>query len=209
MMNRLAVSGLVGAGKTVLSGKLAKLTGYTVIPEPLEENHFLPLFYAPGGMPLWAYRMQTFILQTRAAQQQRCYALFDRTITDRTIFEDHMFAEMHREAGNICPSDFEKYEADYQKILQDIAPPDLLIHLDVSAETALRRVKERLKREELRACEASITLEYLVSLKRSYDDFVSVVSKKIPTLVLDWENPCDTSEVVDRVAVMTPSCSVL
>ena len=59
--------------------------------------------------------------------------------------------------------------------------PNVIIHLDVTPEESLRRIKMR-----SRGCETGITIEYLRQLRDAYDDFIRNISLVIPVIRVPW-----------------------
>jgi deoxyadenosine/deoxycytidine kinase len=199
-IDTLGICGIIGAGKTTLGAALAKAGNYHLIAEPLEENKFLPLFYGPGGMKKWAFAMQMFILRTRAAEQQRAMACYARTIQDRTVHEDAIFARLHHKAGNISDGEYARYTTAYDAVRRMTRTPDMLLYLDVLPETALIRIGARMEiYPTTRACEASIDLGYLRALKLEYDEFREQISRTVPVVTLDWEHPWTTAQVIAEI----------
>lgn len=55
--------------------------------------------------------------------------------------------------------------------------PNLIVHLDVTPEESLERIKMR-----ARGCETGVTLEYLKLLHAGYEEFLTDIAKVIPVI---------------------------
>ena len=62
---------------------------------------------------------------------------------DRTIYEDMIFAKMLMEQGLLEKRDFETYRALSENMANFMKRPNLIVHLDVSPEESLARIKSR------------------------------------------------------------------
>ena len=72
--------------------------------------------------------------------------------------------------------------------------PDIIVYLDVEPEIALERIKQR-----SRGCETGITVEYLKSLKKGYEDWLEDISPRIPVIKIDWNEFGTTDEVLVKI----------
>ncbi len=72
--------------------------------------------------------------------------------------------------------------------------PNLIVHLDVSPEESLRRIKMR-----SRDCESSITLEYLQNLYVSYEAFITDIARIIPVIRVNYEQFHTAEEMADMI----------
>jgi len=159
------VEGLIGAGKTTLTQALAKTLGYREILEPVCDNGYLPLFYADPKR--WAFPFQMEMLYRRWELHQ--LATFeamtgDGAILDRGMPGDMVFAEMHREAGNIHELEWKTYLRMYRSLMARVTElPRILVYLDVSPEIAFSRVRRRGRESEV-----GMTLDYLQKLQIKY-----------------------------------------
>ena len=72
--------------------------------------------------------------------------------------------------------------------------PNLIVHLDVSPEESLRRIKMR-----SRDCEVGITLDYLRDLHKAYEEFLQDISRIIPVIKVNYEQFHTTDEMADMI----------
>ncbi len=167
----LWIEGIIGAGKSTITQKLAEALGLRAIFEPVESNPYLERFYKEPGR--WAFPMQMHLLHARYAMQK--IAAYEATmnggyhgaILDRGLPGDRVFARLHMLAGNMDELEWQTYEAAYDSMTCSLIPPSLMIFLDVEPEVAFDRVKER-----ARGAEVGMELQYLKDLRKGYLDLM-------------------------------------
>ena len=162
----LVVTGNIGAGKSTLTGALARALSCKAWYENYEENPYLQSYYQ--DMPRWALNSQLFFLTDAIEQQRRIIGSARGAVQDRSIYEHYqVFAhDLHRQ-GIITQDDFQLIVRLYESVRSLLAPPDLLIYLRVPAREAHRRLTGR-----GRHMESAIDLPYLESLERRYEAFI-------------------------------------
>lgn len=79
---------------------------------------------------------------------------------------------MLRNAKLMDQRDYETYLSLFNHMSNFMRKPNVIIHLEVSPEEALERVRAR-----DRGCETSITLEYLAGLHAAYEEFIADISR--------------------------------
>jgi hypothetical protein len=72
--------------------------------------------------------------------------------------------------------------------------PNVIVHLDVSPEESLKRIKSR-----SRDCESGIPLAYLESLHRGYEAFLDDISRFIPVIKVDWSEFQDAETMAKTI----------
>lgn len=188
----VAISGLIGAGKTTLANAMAKEMGLPVYHEPVDDNPYLADFYK--DMAKHGFELQIYLLNKRFEQQQGVTWSKRGGVSDRSIYEDRVFAKMLFQSGMMDERNYNTYCELFDNMAAFMKPPTLLIHLDVSPEESLRRIQER-----ARGCESGITLEYLQALHQGYQEFLDNISKSIPVIVVPWDQFQETEDVVEHV----------
>jgi deoxyadenosine/deoxycytidine kinase len=171
----IAVEGPIGAGKTSLSGLLAKEFSARRILESPQENPFLQRFYEDRKK--YAFEAQIFFLLSRYQQQQDLLQmdLFNRlTISDYLFAKDRIFASI-----NLDENEMALYERIYRLLTGRIPTPDLVVYLQARADALLSRIKQR----ELEY-ERSIGVDYLEMLVEAYNNYFFHYSES-PLLVID------------------------
>lgn len=196
----VVMAGLIGAGKTTLANNLGMQLGglvghnnVAVHHESVDTNEILPLFYQ--DMSKWGFPLQCHLLTQRHRQQQRI-AWSDKKyhIEDRFMDEDHVFATTLWKQGHMSQMELNIYRDMVQTYERHVKRPDLIVFLDVSAETSMRRIKKR-----GRKMESNIPVEYLQTLEAEYGLFIQDISKKIPVISVTWEEFQDTSKVAELI----------
>lgn len=190
--NLIGISGIIGVGKSTLTESLGKLMGSDIVREPVESNEYLSKFYS--NMKKYSFPMQVYLLNHRFRQHQQMVWANNNMIQDRTIYEDVIFAKMLCEGGLMEEQDFKTYVQLFNNMTNFLHRPDLIIYLDVEPAEALRRVKER-----SRSCEVDLSLNYLIDLKKGYEEWLQDVEGRIPVLRLDWNTYMDPKEVLSKV----------
>lgn len=169
----VAVAGNIGAGKSSLAGLLARKLGWEAFFEPVEENPYLADFYT--DMPRWGFHSQVFFLARRLRQYRTNAAargLLDRpgsVIQDRSVYEDaEIFAcNLHRQ-GYMSARDWASYHDLYEAIVTLLPPPNLIVYLQASVSTLVRRINQR-----GRMLEQTISPEYLAQLNDLYEQWIA------------------------------------
>jgi len=194
----IGVSGLIGVGKTSLTKVLAASLGYKPCFEPVEENPYLEDFYR--DMNRWTFNMQLYLLAERFRLHQEviwdpCHQTGGGIVQDRTIYEDTIFARMHREDGLMDERDYQVYINHFSIMRRYLVYPDMILYLRVKPEVAMARIKKR-----GRDAEVGIEMPYLERLFEGYEDFADEMKRYTVVLELDWENsPSQAGELVEAI----------
>jgi len=176
----IAISGLIGAGKTTLCTALGKVMNLTVFYEPLTEEGYLADFYKDPKKK-YSFPLQVYLLNKRFRQQQQIIWSGKGGIQDRTIYEDGVFAKMLRDSELMEERDYQTYTTLFANMSNFMKKPNVIIHLDVTPKESLKRIRMR-----SREWENGITLEYLTNLYNSYEIFINDISRVIPVIKVNW-----------------------
>merc|ERR1712187_218327 len=87
-----------------------------------------------------------------------------------------------RDQGNMDERDFRTYMELFQNMSNFMQKPNIIVHLDVTPEESLRRIKMR-----SRECEAGVPLEYLKALHAAYEVFIKDIARVIPVIKVDYQ----------------------
>ncbi len=189
----IGVSGLIGAGKSTLTRQLADHLDqqsedgtWKAVFEPVETNPYLEDFYK--DIPRWTFNMQMFLLAARFKQHQQvlwdpCHERGGGVVQDRTIYEDTIFARMHRDDGLLDDRDWNTYIEHFHVMQGFLRYPDVILYLRVSPEKALERINQR-----SRDAEAGIPLDYLKKLYDGYEEFVEEMARYTVVVSIDWSD---------------------
>lgn len=157
----LAIEGAIGVGKTSLAKIIAERRNAMFIEENFEENPFLEKFYQ--NKQAYAFQTQLFFLLDRLKQLQHSALqsdLFhDLLVSDFTYDKDQIFA-----AQNLSESEYAMYDQVAKALNHDIPRPDLVVYLQASVPTLLKRIHGR-----GRTMEKTIEGSYLSGLMDRFD----------------------------------------
>ena len=167
MKKYVAVAGNIGVGKSTLVDLLCARLGWEPFFEPVTENPYLADFYQ--NMTTWSFHSQVFFLTHRLRAHLQIANHPTSLIQDRSIYEDaEVFAQNLYLQGSLNSRDHATYRELYETMLHFLPPPDLVIYLRASTPTLLGRISKR-----GRDYERSITAEYLTSLHRLYENWIT------------------------------------
>jgi deoxyadenosine/deoxycytidine kinase len=194
----IAIVGNIGAGKTTLTGLLAKHYGWEALYETVDNNPYLEDFYS--DMKRWSFNLQIYFLNNRFQQIVDIQNFQRNVVQDRTIYEDaYIFAENLHEMGLMTTRDHDNYQAIFSNITSFIKPPDLLVYLRASVPTLVNNIQRR-----GREYEAGIRIDYLSKLNEKYEAWIKgYTAGKL--LVLDKDtldfsnNPEDLGVVIQSI----------
>ena len=187
----VAISGLIGVGKSTLCDHLSTAYGYGVIPEPVSTNAFLAKFY--GDPSRWSFHHEVAVLVGRAegyAEMAHVSAEGRVVIADRCLEEDRIFADLLHDGGLMSDAEYSLYLQVYGAIVGAIEPPSLVVYLKAPPEIAMARIATR-----GRPAEEAITLDYLTRLSEAYDVWVGQAAERTDVRVFDWTVGCDVGRV--------------
>ncbi len=166
MLKHIALSGNIGSGKTTLAKELSKNFGWEIMLESVEDNPYLEDFYS--DMRKWAYKLQVYFLFNRYDQVKNIRLSDIPVVQDRTIYEDaHIFAKHLHSSGNISHSNYQKYLREYERVVANSKPPDLLIYLRSNVPNLVNRINIR-----NRSYETKISIQYLNDLNELYERWI-------------------------------------
>lgn len=194
----IAIAGNIGAGKTTLTGLLAKHFGWEAHYEDVETNPYLNSFYE--DMQRWSFNLQIYFLNSRFRQVIDIRNSGKTVIQDRTIYEDaYIFAPNLHEMGLMPSRDFDNYASLFELMSDFIKAPDLLIYLKSTVPTLVKQIQMR-----GREYENSIRLDYLKSLNDRYERWINTYDRGKLLIIevddLDFvNNPEHLGLVIERI----------
>jgi deoxyadenosine/deoxycytidine kinase len=191
----LAVAGNMGAGKTEFVGFLCRRYGLQPYFEPHEGNPYLEDFYK--DMKGYALRSQVYFLTHKFRLHRKLEAETLTVVQDRTIYEDaEIFARNLYRSKAIDERDWQTYQALYETICQDLAPPDVMLYLRCPVKTLKQRIAGR-----GREMEQAIPTAYLTRLNDLYEDWFSRYNLS-PVITLQSDKLDWLTNLVDRVEML-------
>jgi deoxyadenosine/deoxycytidine kinase len=197
----IGIAGTIGVGKSTLTMDLARALNFEPILEEVDGNPYLEHFYK--DMKGYGTMMQVWLLNHRFRQHREFVTRISLgkirgVVQDRTIWEDTIFARMLNEHPDkiITDLDYNTYLDLFDNmVLRELVFPQILIYLDCSPETAIKRISSR-----GRVMESAVSLEYLKMLKANYEQFIGEMEGAgVRILRIKWESFQPVSEVVRLV----------
>jgi len=192
----IAVEGVFKSGKTKLAGLLAqRLGGKVVLDKP--ENPYLKDFYDEKEGA--AFLTQLVFLVNRYHQQAR---LVQRDLFEERIFCDYVFEkDKIYSYQTLSDDELVVYEKIYGVLSERIPKPDLVIYLQISLPTFVKRIAR-----EGSALEKNISEKYLQDLIEAFDYFFFNY-QATPLLViksdeLDLAREADIEDIIDQIRQM-------
>ncbi len=162
----IAIAGNIGAGKSSLTGLLAKHFGWKPFFESVDKNPYLVDFY--DDMRRWSFNLQIYFLSSRFRHQKMMLEKEGSFIQDRTIYEDvEIFAQNLHDMGLMSDRDFNNYEDLFHEMTHFLQPPTLLIYIRAQVPTLVRQIQQRGRKYE-----TTIRIEYLERLNRLYEKWI-------------------------------------
>ncbi|MGN1293109.1 MAG: deoxynucleoside kinase [Levilactobacillus brevis] len=184
----LVLSGTIGAGKTSLTTLLAEHLHKPAFYESVDDNKILPLFYE--NPQKYAFLLQIYFLNKRLDSIKAANA-DDETVLDRSIFEDSLLFHLNADLGRATSTEVDIYDSLLANMMQELPEathkknPDLLIHINISFETMLERIKKRGRSFEQIDHDPSL-YEYYQQLDQRYIDWYNAYDKS-PKMQIDGD----------------------
>ncbi|ANZ69073.1 deoxyadenosine kinase [Pediococcus claussenii] len=142
----IALSGPIGAGKTTLTELLTKHWDSQAYYESVDDNKILPLFYKDPKR--YAFLLQIYFLNKRMDSIKAASGL-SRSVMDRSIYEDSLLFHLNADMGRATDTEVSIYDSLLSNMMEELPRlsyqknPDLLLHIDISFDTMLKRIKKR------------------------------------------------------------------
>ena len=197
----IGIAGTIGVGKSTLTVELSRALNFEPILEEVDGNPYLESFYK--DMKGFGTMMQVWLLKHRFRQHREFVTRISLgkirgVVQDRTIWEDTIFARMLNQHPDkiITDMDYNTYLDLFDNmVLRELVFPQIMIYLDCSPETAIKRINSR-----GRMMESAVSLDYLRMLKENYDQFIGEMEQAgVRILRIKWETFQPIGEVVRMV----------
>ncbi len=158
----IAIEGPIGIGKTTLANRLAETFNYDTLLEDADENPFLERFYQNRRINALPTQLFFLFQRMRKLQDLMQGELFQQVrVSDFLIEKDPLFARI-----TLDDDEYRLYQAVYDKIIEELPKPDLVIYLQAPTEILYQRVQRRGN-----PMERNIELAYLQQLNDAYTKF--------------------------------------
>ncbi|WP_125760848.1 deoxynucleoside kinase [Companilactobacillus hulinensis] len=202
----IVLSGTIGAGKSSLATILSEHLGTKAFYEQVDDNPVLPLFYADPKK--YAFLLQIYFLNKRFESIKQAM-VDDNNVLDRSIYEDSLFFHMNADMGRATPQEVKVYDELLANMMQELPyaaakkAPDLLVHIDISYDTMIKRIEKRGRDYEQPEQDPTLVEYYHNLLGRYdgwYDDYDYSPKMKIDGDKYDFvENPDDLQAVLNQI----------
>lgn len=185
----IVLSGTIGAGKTSLTEMLADHLGSKAFYESVDDNPILPLFYE--NPKKYGFLLQIYFLNKRLAQIKEARATGVRNILDRSIYEDALLFQLTADLDRATQTEVDIYKSLVDNMMaeiagvEDVKNPDLLIHVRVSFDTMLARIKKRGRSFE-QIDDNPDLYDYYKELNKRYDDWFDAYDRS-PKVQIDGD----------------------
>ncbi|CAM3080891.1 deoxynucleoside kinase [Leuconostoc rapi] len=141
----IITAGMIGVGKTTLTGLIAEHFGTKAFYEPVGDNPVLPLYYSDPKQ--YGFLLQIYFLNRRFDMIKQALA-DDNNVLDRSIYEDALFTSENHKDGNITDAEMSVYTQLLDNMMSELQKlpkkaPDLLVYAETDFETILYRIKKR------------------------------------------------------------------
>ena len=200
----IVLSGTIGAGKTSLTEMLADHLGSKAFYESVDDNPILPLFYE--NPKKYGFLLQIYFLNKRLAQIKEARATGVRNILDRSIYEDALLFQLTADLDRATQTEVDIYKSLVDNMMaeiagvEDVKNPDLLIHVRVSFDTMLARIKKRGRSFE-QIDDNPDLYDYYKELNKRYDDWFDAYDRS-PKVQIDGDRFDFVSDADARAKVL-------
>ena len=184
----IVLAGTIGAGKTSLTQMLADHLGSKPFFESVDDNPILPLFYKDPQK--YGFLLQIYFLNRRLDEIKDSFDN-DLNVLDRSIFEDALMFKMNADLGRATHTEADIYTSLLGNMMEELPDqahqkaPNLLIHIRVSFETMLNRIKQRGRSFEQIENDPSL-YQYYKTLNQRYQSWYEVYDKS-PKMMIDGD----------------------
>lgn len=170
----ITVEGPIGIGKTSLARAISERFQFALLKEIVDENPFLGKFY--DNIEEWSFQTEMFFLCNRYKQLgdiNEHYLSKDKSVVaDYHIMKNLIFAQR-----TLNEQEYKKYLDIYQILTKDMPKPNVIIYLNASLDTLLKRIKMR-----GREVEKNISPLYLEQLSIDYEQAMLQFEKDHPEI---------------------------
>lgn len=193
----LAVEGVFRSKKTLLAHQLAQKIGGQLVLDQTNNPYLRDFYNEREGA---AFLAQLVFLANRYHQQVRLLQrdLFvDRIICDYLFEKDKIYAYQ-----SLTDDELLVYDRIYSILVERVPRPDLVIYLQISVQTLMRRIEK-----EGDSLEKNISKKYLEDIVEAYDYFFFNY-KSSPLLVvkaddLDLSQEKDVWDLIEQIKPLT------
>lgn len=205
----ITVEGPIGIGKTSLARAISEQFQFALLKEIVDENPFLGKFY--DDIEEWSFQTEMFFLCNRYKQlgdiNEHYLSKNKSVVADYHIMKNLIFAQR-----TLNEQEYNKYLAIYHILTKDMPKPNVIIYLNASLDTLLKRIKMR-----GREVEKNISPLYLEQLSLDYEQAMFQFEQEHPEIPvlrfsgddLDFvKNEADLKLIIDQLTASLRKRSV-
>lgn len=200
----IITAGMIGVGKTTLTGKIADHLGTQAFFEPVGENPVLPLYYKDPKQ--YGFLLQIYFLNKRFSMIKKALS-DDNNVLDRSIYEDALFTKENNAEGNISDTELGVYLTLLDNMMNDLKQlpkkaPDLLVYAETDFNTILYRIKKRGRDYEQFDNNPELESYYYkmwTAYRKWFDEYDVSPKIKVDLQKYDLENPQNVQLVLDQI----------
>ncbi|MGM0831183.1 MAG: deoxynucleoside kinase [Bacillota bacterium] len=171
----ITVEGPIGIGKTSLAKAISEHFHFHLLKEIVDENPFLDKFY--DDIEEWSFQTEMFFLCNRYKQlediEKHYLSQNKSVVADYHILKNIIFAKRTLKDEQ----QFKKYLNIYDILTSDMPRPNVVIYLNASLDTLLKRIEKR-----GRDFEKKISPLYLKQLSLDYEEYMNTFEKTHPDI---------------------------
>lgn len=175
-MQFLVIEGNIGAGKSTLSGMIAKDYNAKLVLEQFADNPFLPKFYK--DQERYSFPLELSFLADRYNQIKK--EVLNLDLFHSFMVADYYFAKTAIFAQNTLKDDeYHLFRQIFDIVFESMPKPDLYVYLHADTERLLKNIAMR-----GRDYEQEIDPAYLEKISSGYFRFLKQITS-FPVLVID------------------------
>ncbi|PFA63746.1 deoxynucleoside kinase [Bacillus sp. AFS015802] len=171
----ITVEGPIGIGKTSLAKAISDHFQFHLLKEIVDENPFLDKFY--DDIEEWSFQTEMFFLCNRYKQlediEKHYLSQHKSVVADYHILKNIIFAKRTLKDEQ----QFKKYLNIYDILTSDMPRPNVVIYLNASLDTLLKRIEKR-----GRDFEKKISPLYLKQLSLDYEEYMNTFEETHPDI---------------------------
>ncbi|WP_034766110.1 deoxynucleoside kinase [Rossellomorea vietnamensis] len=171
----ITVEGPIGIGKTSLAKAISDHFHFHLLKEIVDENPFLDKFY--DDIEEWSFQTEMFFLCNRYKQlediEKHYLSQNKSVVADYHILKNIIFAKRTLKDEQ----QFKKYLNIYDILTSDMPRPNVVIYLNASLDTLLKRIEKR-----GRDFEKKISPLYLKQLSLDYEEYMNTFEETHPDI---------------------------
>lgn len=200
----IITAGMIGVGKTTLTGLIADHLGTKAFYEPVGDNPVLPLYYSDPKN--YGFLLQIYFLNKRFAMIKKALA-DDNNVLDRSIYEDALFTKENNAEGNISDTELNVYLQLLDNMMTELTElpkkaPDLMVYSETDFDTILYRIKKRGRDYEQFDHNPELESYYYkmwTAYRKWYNEYDASPKMKIDLQQYDLEKPANQQAVLAQI----------